>query len=272
MPKEKKMQDFHHEVSTYYDQDADLGFKDRAESNPLLDKIRSDFRNITLKYPFENALEIGCGPGFDVCFFASKFPNRKITGIDISQRMIDVASEQVSKLGLANVRLMVSDERKMKAQFGEGSFDLVYVYFGALNTVADLGFAASEIHKLLKPGGYAVLTFVNKWYLREMLVQALKLRFDVAFARLRKEWGGYSPSRHLPSRCYSPKEIMRHFHQFKLIEKKGYSIKFPAWYNPHKLHNNPQLEAKLWLQDQKLQGTFWWDKGEYTLFVFNKNG
>jgi hypothetical protein len=54
------------------------------------------------------------------------------------------------------------------------------------------------------------------------------------------------------------------------LEKKGYSIKFPAWYNPQKLRNNPQLEDKLWLADQQLQNTFWWDKGEYTLFVFRK--
>jgi SAM-dependent methyltransferase len=270
MTQQKPATDFHQEVSSYYDQDADLGFKDRAESNALLDKIRNDFRQITLNYPFDRALEIGCGPGFDVCFFAGTFPGRHITGVDISQRMVDIAAQQIQQRRLTNAKVMVSDERKLKDQFGRETFDMVYVYFGALNTVADLGFAAAEIHKLLKPGGHAVLTFVNKWYLREMLVQALKLRFDIAFSRLRKEWGGYSPSRHLPSRCYSPKEILGYFSQFRLIEKKGYSIRFPAWYNPQKLRNNPQLEEKLWLADQQLQNTFWWDKGEYTLFVFRK--
>ena len=131
-------------------------------------------------------------------------------------------------------------------QFTPGSFDLVYVYFGALNTVADLSLAAGQIHDLLSPGGHAVLTFVNKWYWREMFVQALKMNFRLALARLRKDWGGYSPDRHLPSRCYSPAEIRKSFREFQLLEKKGYSIFYPAWYNYRKwLNKLPETDKKM---------------------------
>ncbi|MFO7614257.1 MAG: hypothetical protein R6W71_06420 [Bacteroidales bacterium] len=51
--------------------------------------------------------------------------------------------------------------------------------FEALNTMADLHASAASIHELLAPEGCAVLTFVNKWYLQEMLVQALLLNFKV---------------------------------------------------------------------------------------------
>lgn len=262
---------FYQTVSNYYDDDADLGFKERASTNALLDKIRGDFRKITVDYPFARALEIGCGPGFDVCWFASQYPDREIIGVDISAKMVALAADHLSELKLSNARVLQSDERQLTTHFSPGHFDLVFVYFGALNTVADLHFAAGQIHRLLKPGGHAVLTFVNKWYLREMAVQAVKLNFGNALARLKREWGGYSLDRHLPSRCYSPTTIKKAFHSFDLIQRKGYSILFPAWYNAHKLKNNPQKAEKLWNLDQKLQSTFMWSKGEYTLFVFRKD-
>ena len=155
--------------------------------------------------------------------------------------------------------------------FTPGEFDLVFVFFGALNTVADLDYTAAQIRTLIKTGGHAVLTFVNKWYLREMLVQFLKMNFQTSFSRLRKEWGGYSTDRHLPSRCYSPRQIKNSFSGFECVEQKGYSITFPAWYNFRKYMNNEDLLDRLWLRDQNLQGTFLWSKGEYTLFVFRKH-
>jgi len=101
-------------------------------------------------------------------------------------------------------------------------------------------------------------------------VQALKMNFKTALARLREDWGGYSPHRHLPSRCYSPKQIRKTFSDFSLLEKKGYSILFPAWYNFNKFRDQKEKTEKLWKKDQQLQKTQLWSKGEYTLFVFRK--
>lgn len=262
---------FHDTVSHYYDQDVDFGFEKRAEANPLLEKIRNDFRKITIKYPFTRILEIGCGPGFDVAWFAAEFPQKEIIGIDISTKMVSLAQKRIDHRKLANAKVLTLDDRGLSSTFNKSEFDLIYVYFGALNTVTDLGKTANDIFKLLDKGGHAVLTFVNKWYLREMIVQTLKLNIKLAFSRLRKEWGGYSPNRHLPSVCYSPAEIMKYFNDFKMIEHKGYSIFFPAWYNPHKLKGKEQKANKLWAKDQKIQNTFLWSKGEYTLFVFRKD-
>lgn len=263
--------DFHEIVSTYYDKDVDYGFETRAESNPLLDRIRNDFRAITVKYPFSKVLEIGCGPGFDVAWFATEFSESEVTGIDISEKMVSLAQKRIKNQKLINARAITLDERGLLNNFNAGEFDLIYVYFGALNTVPDLQSAANDILTLLKPGGHAVLTFVNKWYLREMFVQAVKLNFKVAFSRLNKEWGGYSPNRHLPSRCYSPKQVLHAFNKFRLLEKKGYSIFYPAWYNPQKLKGRVQRGNELWKKDQRLQNSFLWSKGEYTLFVFGKS-
>jgi SAM-dependent methyltransferase len=262
---------FYHSVSDYYDKDADMNFEARAEVNPLLGRIREDFRKITMKYPCTNALEIGCGPGFDVAWFASAFPGRRITGVDISEKMVSLARKRISAAGLTNAAVIRADERSLLQQFGPGSFDMVFVFFGALNTSADLRLAARQIRELLQPGGHAVLTFVNKWYWREMFVQALKLNFRLAFARLKKEWGGYSTDRFLPSRCYSPGEIKQAFTGFQILERKGYSIFYPAWYNYRKWLKKLSKTDARWKIDHSLQGTFLWSKGEYTLFVFKKS-
>lgn len=261
---------YHQKVSDYYNKDVEYGFEARAEENFLLQKIRDDFRKITADYPFENALEIGCGPGFDVAWFAREFPEREITGVDISPRMVELARKRIEASGLENANALVSDEKQLAEHFPNKEFDLIYVFFGALNTVENLDNAAREIHRLLKPGGHAVLTFVNKWYLREMFVQSLKLNFKVAFSRIRKIWGGYSPNRFLPSKCYSPGQILRTFNNFTLLQKRGYSIFFPAWYNFSKFRGRIAKADQLWEKDLKIQNTFLWSKGEYTLFVFRK--
>ena len=268
MPKEN----YHSTVSAYYDEDASLGFEERAGENPILDRIRKDFRRISAKYSFKNVLEIGCGPGFDVAWFASEYPESKITGIDISAEMVRLAGERIKKAGLTNANVLKCHDAELFDHFSAGSFDLIYVYFGALNTVSDLAATAGDIEKLLKPGGHAVLTFVNKWYLREMLVQLLKLNIKGAFARLNKIWGGYSPDRYLPSTCYSACQVKKAFKGMQILERSGYSITFPAWYNFKKAMSNPARMDRLWKIDRKLQHTCFWSYGEYTLFVLKKKG
>lgn len=265
---EKKTESYYSKVESYYNDDAVMGFEARADGNRSLERIRNDFRKITCNYPFSSVLEIGCGPGFDVHWFATQFPERQFTAVDISESMVGLTRNRIEKDGLTNASVFRSDERNLVNLFGEARFDLIYVYFGALNTVENLDAAAREIKQLLKPRGIAVVTFVNKWYLRELVVQLIKLNFKTAFARLGKIWGGYSVSRFLPSHCYSPGRIKSAFKEFELLERKGYSIVYPPWYNDHKIKNNPEKADRLWKIDQQVQKTPFWSKGEYLLFVF----
>lgn len=216
-------------------------------------------------------MEIGCGPGFDVHWFARNFPDSNFTAVDISAEMVKLTQSRLDKDKLSNAKVFQSDERSLTNRFSSQSFDLIYVYFGALNTVDDLSFAAKQLHALLRIDGVAVLTFVNKWYMRELIVQSLKLNFKLAFARLGKVWGGYSVERHLDSHCYTPSFIRRVFSDFKELEHKGYSIFYPPWYNDHKVRENPEKAERKWNCDQRIQRTPLWSTGEYSLFVFQKN-
>ncbi len=265
------IKDYHKKVSEYYDEDVTLGFEKRAGENFILEKIRDDFRRITLKHPLDNTLEIGCGPGFDVVWFAGKFPDKKFTAVDISSEMVKLAKERINSEKLTNANVFQAHEKELLTRFGDERFDMIYVYFGALNTVENLNETARSIHQILKKKGMAVLSFVNKWYLRELMVHLLKFKPGLAFGRIGKTWGGYSPDRNLPSHCYSPRQVKKAFSDFSLLETQGYSIFYPAWYNQHKILGKNKKAEKLWKLDRSLQKTFLWSKGEYALYLFRKD-
>lgn len=258
---------YYKKVGAYYDEDAPQ-FENRYWANKTLQKIRASFREETERYSFENALEIGFGPGVDLLYFAQKYPGKTFCGIDISKGMTEHAQTQIKHKKLKNVKLKQCSVEEIEQHFPEEKFDLIYVYFGALNTVEDLSLSAKCLEKSLAAGGKIVVTVINKWYMTGILLPLIKFRFSLAFKRIQKTWGGYSPKRQLESRCYSPKEVKRAFRDFKLIHKRGYSISYPAWYQDSLRKKLGGFANFLWKLDYLLNKTFLWSKGEYTLFVF----
>ena len=260
---------FYRQVEAYYDSDAP-DFDGRYWQNHVLQRIRQDFREEVKRYVFTDMLEIGYGTGLDLLHFAKTHPDVTVAGIDISGGMQQIASERIQQAGLQNVEAAKGSVEQLESLFPRRQFDMVYVFFGALNTVDDLYEAARHIYRATAPGGVLVLSFVNKYYLAGMLIELLKLRPRAAFSRLKPRWGGYSPSRYLPSRCYSPGEIQKAFSGFKLLKKKGYSILHPAWYYHGLNRLLRRFTPWLWKADMALNKTTFWKSGEYSLFVFQK--
>ena len=263
------MTTYYQQIEDYYDGDAN-DFDRRYWNNFTLQLIRQDFREQVKRFHFTQMLEIGYGTGLDMIHFGKTHPDVKVSGIDISGRMQQITEEKILNADLENVSARKGSVEDLLQLFPEARFDMVYVFFGALNTVADLSRAADVLYKASAPGGTLVLTFVNKYYLAGMLIELLKLRPKSAFSRLKKVWGGYSPSENLSSHCYSPAEIRESFAQFKLLSYKGYSIIHPAWYY-HRLNKIfRRLSPWLWRADQHINKTTFWSLGEYTLFAFQK--
>lgn len=256
-------------VENYYDSDAP-DFDLRYWKNPVLQRIRQDFREHVKRHEFGEMLEIGYGTGLDLEHFAATFPHARISGIDISGEMQKIASMRLIRQRLGNAMAYKGSVEDLQELFGEQTFDMVVVFFGALNTVEELKKAAQLIDRQTKPGGHLVLSFVNKYYLGGMLIELLKLRPRAAFSRLRRVWGGYSPSQFLPSRCYTPSAVQDAFADFRLVKRKGYSIVHPAWYY-HRLNRIlGRACGVLWRLDEWLNRSLLWRFGEYTLFVFQK--
>jgi ubiquinone/menaquinone biosynthesis C-methylase UbiE len=263
------MKNYYQQIETYYDKDAG-DFDHRYWQNPVLQRIRQDFREQVKRYTFTNMLEIGYGTGIDLVHFAKTHPHVQVAGIDISGEMQKIAEAKGKAAHLKNLRVEKGKVEDIPELFHEKQFDMIYVFFGALNTVDDLGKTAQMLFQCTSLGGVLVLSFVNKYYMAGMLIELAKLRFRAAFSRMNRVWGGYSPSQFLPSKCYSPYEIKRAFNDFKLLKSKGYSIIHPAWY----YHGLNRLLRRalpvLWKADQLLNKTPFRGFGEYMLYVFQK--
>lgn len=256
-------------VESYYDFDAG-DFDQRYWNNPVLQKMRQAFREEVKRHEFTSILEVGYGTGLDLVHFGITHPGSQVFGIDISGEMYRIASQRARSKNIDNVHVAKGSVEDISTLFPGQKFDLIYVFFGALNTVEDLRAASIYLQQILSPGGVMVLTFVNKYYLEGMLLELLKLRFSNAFARLRKFWGGYSPVKKLPSRCYTPAQVKKHFREMKMLKQRGFCIVHPAWFY-HGLNSKiKRLSPLLWKVDGWLNQTPFWRFGEYSLFVFKK--
>jgi len=95
-------------------------------------------------------LDIATGTA-DFAISASKHTNANITGIDISQGMLDVGVEKITKKGLTNrIQLQLADSENLP--FQNNSYDAITAGFGVRN-FEDLNKGLSEMYRTLKSGG-----------------------------------------------------------------------------------------------------------------------
>lgn len=262
-------QKYYRAVAQYYDRDA-VDFEKRYWSNPVLQRLRWAFRNRVKQRPAVKILEVGIGPGFDLLHFAQVFPQSELFGLDVSPEMVALAQAKIAQQ--ANAKVACGSVENISECFPEQQFDLIYVFFGALNTVEDLAQAGAHLRAVLAPGGRLVLSFVNRYYLMGMLIESLKGRFKAAFARLAPVWGGYSPHQFLASRCFRHAEIEAAFAPLARSYRRGYSIAFPAWYYRGWYQMLPRaLREAFWRLDQAWGAGFYGKFGEYILYEFEDN-
>lgn len=107
-------------------------------------------------YRGKNLLEVGCGAGIDLVRFAREGVN--VTGIDLSTTAIELARKNIEQNGL-NADLRVMNGESM--DFPDNSFDVVYAH-GVLQYTADTNKMISEIHRVLKSGGRAIVMVYNR--------------------------------------------------------------------------------------------------------------
>lgn len=263
---------YYTEVGDYFDLFAEM-HHNKSDKNIILTEMRESFRTYVQHDNPKNILDIGCGPGMDVAFFAEKYPDANVYGIDVSAKMLESARQLCSSNKLNNTKFINTGIEKLHEHIAADlRFDIIYVFFGALNTVSSLNEAAKIIDKLLTPSGIAVLTFVNKYYLSEFFINIVKARPGKATARWGKVWRGYSNDYKLASKTYTPSQITAAFAgtSLQLQKKRGYSIFYPAWFQQNWLHKFPKTCRILGSLDKLANKTLFWGNGEYTLFVYKK--
>jgi SAM-dependent methyltransferase len=101
-------------------------------------------------------LEIGCGLGTDGAQFA--LAGADYTGVDLTDASIELARKRFALAGLRG-EFCIADAEQL--DFPDSAFDLVYSH-GVLHHTPDTARAVREIHRVLKPGGRAIVMLYHR--------------------------------------------------------------------------------------------------------------
>jgi phosphatidylethanolamine/phosphatidyl-N-methylethanolamine N-methyltransferase len=101
--------------------------------------------------PNDRILEVGVGTGINLGLYPR---DCELTGIDLSDSMLEKAHERVAEKGMRNVRLLQMDATRL--QFPDDAFDIVYAPY-LISVVPDPVAVALEMRRVCRPGGRIVI-------------------------------------------------------------------------------------------------------------------
>ena len=102
----------------------------------------------------EDVLDVGFGGGVGLELVRGRLASGRLFGVDISEEMADRASRRFAAAPRTGVRVLVGDVSALP--FADASFDRAY----SVNAVffwPDPAAGIAELHRVLRPGGLAVI-------------------------------------------------------------------------------------------------------------------
>lgn len=165
--------------------------------------------------PSSDVLEVGVGTGLALPHYN---PEKNITGIDISPKMLLKAQERAVRLRLYNVKSLLEMDAQTMV-FAANRFDIAVAMFVA-SVVPNPGALIAELHRVVKPGGTILL--VNHF----AQDRGVLWRCEHALAPVSVKLGWHSDFK--LNDLFSPSDLMRAtivglqpFGFFRLVELKN---------------------------------------------------
>ncbi len=170
----------------------------------------------------EKVLEVGVGLGSDILQFARG--GAEVYGIDLTSRAVELTRERFRQNGLNGTFRQASFT---DIPFDDDTFDLVYS-FGVLHHSEQTQQGIDEIHRVLRPGGRAVVMLYHKgfkYYVRKLFYYGvLKGEFAHSTAReivsRHSETFGDCPL----TQAFSRREARKMFARFDRVRFEGYRL------------------------------------------------
>jgi SAM-dependent methyltransferase len=101
-------------------------------------------------------LDVGCGSGasaIPAALFVG--PTGRVVGVDLAERLLDLAGDKAQRLGLQNVEFRQGDMEALG--FEGGTFDAVISVF-SIFFVPDMEKQVAELWRMVRPGGQLAIT------------------------------------------------------------------------------------------------------------------
>jgi len=117
----------------------------------------------------KDVLDVGCGIGTDGARFAEA--GARYTGVDQSEVALALAQRRFDLDGIDGT-FVQADATALP--FGDESFDLVYSH-GVIHHISDTDTAVAEFHRVLRPGGTAIVMVYHRG--------SLNYRFNILVVR-----------------------------------------------------------------------------------------
>ena len=188
--------------------------------------------------PGGKVLDVPCGNGRIGVVLASQ--GFQVTGIDISQPLLDEAREKVTARQVS----LTLEQRDMRDLPWQTEFDGVFCFwesFGFFDDAENLAFL-DAVYRTLKPGGHFLVdTHVaetllprlrgNDWSRVGDLIVLEARRYDHVEARFEREWtfiqNGKIEQKNLSSRLYTYRELLDMLKKVGFTGCEGYGLLSP---------------------------------------------
>ena len=117
-------------------------------------KWKKQIVDISKKNKPKQILDLATGTA-DIAIELTSIENCKITGLDISSKMLDIGKTKINKLKLnSNISLEQGDAENLK--YNDGTFDVVTIGYGVRN-FTNLKNSLNEIYRVLKKDGSLII-------------------------------------------------------------------------------------------------------------------
>ncbi|QEK11422.1 class I SAM-dependent methyltransferase [Crassaminicella thermophila] len=167
----KKEKKFWEKIANKYDNQT--GIKDRVMYKDLIEKIKNELNGQ------ENVLEVACGTGI-IALEIAKF-SKKVIGIDISEKMIQIANSKLQKEEIYNVEFKIGDGYNIN--FKNNSFDIVLLC-NVLHVVKDPTKLLKEAKRVLKDEG-VIITSTDCYGKKDTLKAKFQYIFTIIANKIR---------------------------------------------------------------------------------------
>lgn len=178
-----------------------------------------------------SVLEIGCGVGTSSVLFA--LDGAHVTATDLTEEAVAIAKSKFELMGLDGTFVQADAEQ---LPFVDDSFDIIFSS-GVLHHTPNTEKAVQEIHRVLKPGGDAVVMLYAKWsfhfwvylWLVRSLLLGERFRYGKSWLGHATELAWHTKVKKLNpmTKVYSGRKMKQLFKDFQIVDVRKHSFHWP---------------------------------------------